>query len=160
MVPWRSGMQRRFLRQPWLHDLRSTSIQVTLFAVLVKSRRVARNLQWRGMFWRSEIKQKWFSLGIGTIFWPKLGEDQKKSFNPGWVWFIRPHSFQIQSQSSRILIANANGGRAIFAFSAKIGLKSAKNEVVCILCMPMGRAGAPPPCPPGCATGWKALRQY
>ena len=30
-----------------------------------------------------------------------------------------------------------------FAFSAKIGLKSAKNEVFCILCMPMGLAILP-----------------
>ena len=35
---------------------------------------------------------------------------------------MRPNSLQVQSQSSHILIANANGGD-IFAFSAKIGLK-------------------------------------
>ena len=78
LVPWRIGMQRRFLRQPWLHDLGSTCIQVTLFAVLVKSRRAARNLPWGGLFRKCETTQKWFSLEIGTVLCPKLGEDQTK----------------------------------------------------------------------------------
>ena len=47
-----------------------------------------------------------------------------------------------ESQSSRILIANANNGvKAIFLFSVKFGLKSAKNIVFCILCMPKGGGG-------------------
>ena len=49
------------------------------------------------------------------------------------------NSFPVQSQSVHILIDNANGG-AIFAFVAKIGLKSAKQVV---LCMPVGGAIAP-----------------
>ena len=44
-------------------------------------------------------------------------------------------SFQVQSKSGDILIDNANGW-AIFAFGAKIGLKSAKQVVHCILCIP------------------------
>ena len=55
---------------------------------------------------------------------------------------MRPNSLPVQSQSSHILIANANEW-AIFAFRAKIGLKSNKNRVFYILCMPMG--GHPPP---------------
>ena len=36
----------------------------------------------------------------------------------------------------------------MFAFSAKIGLKSAKNVVFCILCMPMEGGYSLPPPPP------------
>ena len=81
-----------------------------------------------GLFWRSETKLKQFTYGIGTVLYPKLGEDQNKKRLP------RPYSFQVQTQSSHILNADANG---IFAFNAKIGLKSTKNRVFCILCMPI-----------------------
>ena len=37
------------------------------------------------------------------------------------------------------------GRRAIFAFSEKTGLKSAKNVVFCILCIPVGGLSPPPP---------------
>ena len=83
------------------------------------------------------------SLGFGPVFCPKLGEDQKKGLRSGWDRVLRPNSLQVQSQSSHILIANANGGD-IFAFSAKIGIKSNKNRVFCILCMPIGRPNPPP----------------
>ena len=43
-------------------------------------------------------------------------------------------------------------GGAIFHFSQKIGLKSAKNKRFCILHKPMEGARAPPPPPPGYAT--------
>ena len=86
----------------------------------------------RGLFRRCEAKLIQFTLGIETVLCPKLGEDQNKK-RPS-----RPYSLQVQTQSSHILIANANGVGAIFAFSAKIDLKSTKNRVFYILCMPMG----------------------
>ena len=42
------------------------------------ARLVARNLQWVGLSRRCETKLKQFTLGIGTVFCPKLGEGQKK----------------------------------------------------------------------------------
>ena len=69
---------------------------------------------------------------------------KKEGLHEGWNRFLCPNSLQDQSQCTQILIANANGG-AIFAFSAKIGLKNAKNVVFCVLCKPMGGAIAPPP---------------
>ena len=59
-------------------------------------------------------------------------------------------SFPVQSLSGHILINNANGG----AFGAKIGLKSAKQVVFCILCMPMGGAILPSAPLPGYATDY------
>ena len=38
-------------------------------------------------------------------------------------------------------------GGAIFAFSAKSGLKSVKNVAFCILCMPNGEEAVAPLCP-------------
>ena len=40
---------------------------------------LASDLQGGGMFRRCETKLKQFTLGIGTIFCPNLGEDQKKT---------------------------------------------------------------------------------
>ena len=57
-------------------------------------------------------------------------------------------SFPVQSQSGHILIDNANGEGAIFAFGAKSRLTSAKQVVLWILCMAMGGDIAPLPPPP------------
>ena len=78
------------------------------------------------------------SLRSSRFFYPNLGDLQKKkkkffsqAGNP--VFLV-----EITLCPSPILIANANGG-AIFVFSAKIGLKSAKKSVVfCILFRPNG----------------------
>ena len=50
---------------------------------------------------------------------------------------------QITASASQLLLANPIGGGAIFILGAKIGLKSTKNVVFCILFRPMGRATAP-----------------
>ena len=101
-----------------------------------------------GQSHRCETKLKQFTLGIGTLFCPKLGEDQKKKEKKGlclcWDRVLRPNSLQVQGQSSHILIANDNGW-AVFAFRAKISLRSIRNRVFCILCMPMW---VEPPLPP------------
>ena len=39
---------------------------------------LARSLQWGGLSWRCETKLKHFTLGIGTVFYLKLGEDPTK----------------------------------------------------------------------------------
>ena len=56
---------------------------------------------------------------------------------------MRPNSLQVQSQSSHILIANANGGIFLLLVQ-KLVSKSNKNRIFCILCMPMGRPNPPP----------------
>ena len=105
------------------------------------ARRVTRNLLW-GLSRRCEIKLGQFTLlQLERFFCPKLGVDQKKkrkkNLRPRWNRVLRPNSLLVQCQSSHILIASDNGW-AIFAFGAKIGLKSNKNRAFCILCMPMG----------------------
>ena len=87
-----------------------------------------------GLFWRCDTKLEQFTLRIGTVFYRKLGEDQKeKKYSPELGSSFGTNSsfatnYQVQSQSSYILIANANGW-AIFDFEAKIGRKSNKNRV-------------------------------
>ena len=57
---------------------------------------------------------------------------------------------QITASPSQLLIANPIGkGGAIFIFGAKIGLKSTKNVIFCMLFRPMEGLE-----PPGYATGW------
>ena len=56
---------------------------------------------------------------------------------------------QITASPSQLLFANPSGG-AIFIFGAKIGLKSTKNVIFCILFRQMGGIRAPP-APPGYA---------
>ena len=59
---------------------------------------------------------------------------------------LQKKSFQIPLSPSQLLLANPIGRGAIFIFGAKIGLKSTKNVVFCILIRPMGgEARAPPP---------------
>ena len=58
---------------------------------------------------------------------------------------------QITASPSQLLIANPIGG-AIFIFGAKIGRKSTKNVLFCILFRPMGSSSPPPP---GYATATK-----
>ena len=110
--------------------------------------RVARNLKLGGGCFGG-VTPNWDSLNLElkSFFCLKLGKDQKKEkkgVRPRWDRVLQPSSFLIRSQSGHILIANANGS-AIFAFRAKIGFKSNKNKVFCILCMPMG--GQPHPTP-------------
>ena len=58
---------------------------------------------------------------------------KKKYLRPGWDRVLRPNSLQVQSQSSHILIANANWG--IFSLlMQKLVSKSYKNRVFCIAC--------------------------
>ena len=79
----------------------------------------------------------------------KLHEDQKKrkkGLRPRWDRVLRPKFLLVQSQSSHILISYANGW-AIVAFRAIIDLKSNKNRVFYILCMPMGSQPSFPPPP-------------
>ena len=60
----------------------------------VTHRCVARNLQCGGLlFRRCETKLNQFTLGIGTVLWPKLGKDQKKGFRPGWDRFFATEFF-------------------------------------------------------------------
>ena len=62
-----------------------------------------------GLFRRCETKLKQLTLGIGPVLCPKLGEDQKKGLRPEWDRALLPNFLQVLSQSSHILIANANG---------------------------------------------------
>ena len=78
-------------------------------------------------------KQKRSSPKLRPFFCPDLGDLQKKK-NRVSVWL------EITSDPSSIFIANTIEGRAIFVFSAKIGLKSAKLGIFCILFRPI-----PPP---------------
>ena len=76
-----------------------------------------------------------WNVFLPEIRWrPKKNDKWKKGLRPCWNRVLQPNSFQVQSN---IPIANDNGC-AIFSFRAKIGLKSNKNRVFCILCMPMG----------------------
>ena len=140
--------------------------------------RVARNLQWGGgRFWRLETTSNDFdpdfdqsSFRLSRFFCPKI---KKKGLHTDWVVFVFFVQIQVISKKQKnkkglqpcwspaflveitsgpwpILIANGNGGRAIFVFSAKIGLKSTKNGVFCILFRPMGETI--PPHPPFLAT--------
>ena len=102
-----------------------------------------------------EQKKKRSSLAIGAVLCSKLGKDQKKKKKKRrslraigivlcpklgkkkvfaqvgiGIDFLRPISYEVQNQRSRILIANPKRGRATFALSAKIGLRSNKNRVV------------------------------
>ena len=56
---------------------------------------------------------------------------------------------QITGSPSQLLLPNPVGG-AVFIFGAKVGLKSTKNVLFCILFRPVG--GYSPPPPPGYAT--------
>ena len=111
-------------------------------------RRVARNLRWRGLFRRYETKLKQFTLGIGTILCPKLVEDQKKKkvSAPVGIEFCDRVLFQFRVKAVTFLLPIMPLG-GIFAFRAKIGLKSTKKMVFCTICMPIA------PLPPGYATG-------
>ena len=86
-----------------------------------------------------DLQKKRSSLKLSQFFCADLGDLQKriekKGLQPGWnpVFLV-----EITSGRWPILIAHAKGGRAIFVFGAKIGLKSAKNGVFCILFRPMG----------------------
>ena len=71
---------------------------------------------------------------------------KKKGLRPCWNRVLRPNSLQVQTQSSHIFIANDNWW-AIFAFRAKIGLKSNKNRVFRIFCMLIEGPNPPPPPP-------------
>ena len=62
-------------------------------------------------------KTKSSSPGFGPSFCPKLGVDQKEKMVIARVRieFCDRILFQVQSQSSHILIANANGGGGLFS---------------------------------------------
>ena len=107
---------------------------------------VARNLQWWGGLSHKNQTKTVYSWNWNG-FLPEITEYQKNDVRPHWDRVLRPNSLQVQGQSSHILFANDNG-RAIFAFRVKAGLKSIKNRVFCILCMPMGGQPPPPPPPP------------
>ena len=62
---------------------------------------------------------------------------------------------QITASPSQLLLPNSIGG-ATFMFGAKIGLKSTKNVVFCILFRPMGRGCSPS----GYATAVDQGRKY
>ena len=113
-----------------------------------------------GLFRRCKIKLKQFSLGIETFLCPKLGEDKKRS-SLGFRPVLCPESGEDRKKkndrslprlrslfcdrfflNSRVkvvifLLPMPMGGKAVFTFSAKIGLKSTKNWVFCVLCMLM-----------------------
>ena len=83
---------------------------------------VARNLPWGGAVSEVQNQTKQFTLGIGPglrpnlgedqinkkkVFWPKLGEDQRKEKGlcPGCDRVLRSNSLPFQSQTSRFLIS-------------------------------------------------------
>ena len=142
-------------------------------------RRVARNLQCGGVFWRLEttsndidldfdrdsielnrflspnigdlLQKKRYPQKLGLFFGPNLRDlkkkkkkEEKKVFSQAETRFL----FEITSDPWPIIIANTTReGGAIFVFSAKIGLKSAKNGMFCILFRPMGGYSPSPPPP-------------
>ena len=111
---------------------------------------VARNLQWRGLFWRLETKSHdldphfdWSSQKLRRFFLPKIRYSPKKKV------FIQALSEFFWSISHKVLYQFSSPiplGGAIFVCSGKFGLKSAKSRVFCILFRPMG--GLEPPRPP------------
>ena len=68
---------------------------------------------------------------------------KKKVFSQAETQFFWSKSHQVLYKFS--LPIPMKGGRSIFVFSAKIGLRSAKNGVFCILFRPMEEAIAPSP---------------
>ena len=113
---------------------------------LAEHRRVARNLQWGGgLFWRLETTSNDLdadfdrsSTRLSWFFCPSLGDLQqnkkkkkKKRSSPSFSG--RNH---IRSLTNTHRQSQWRG--AIFLFSAKIGLKSAKNRAFCIFFRPPG----------------------
>ena len=82
------------------------------------------------------------------FFWPKSGDLQKKK---------SLHRLWASSRTKKLHYSGPNNGKffttsapksfrgGIFIFGAKIGLKSTKNELFCILFRPMGGGRAAPP---------------
>ena len=96
-------------------------------------------------------------IGLSRFFRPKTGCLQKKSLHPNpdsvsdqlWVRSKKNKTnssfvVQITASPSQLLLTNPFG-ESIFNFGAKIGLKSTKNVVFCILLKPMREARAPRP---------------
>ena len=110
----------------------------------------------RGLFWRLETTSNnhdpdfgQSSLRLSRFFCPNLGVLQKKRrkvFSQIEAQFFWSNSHQVHDQFSSPIPM----GGTIFVCSTKIGLKSAKNGVFCILFRPIG--GCSPP--PGYATGY------
>ena len=68
---------------------------------------------------------------------------------------------QITASSSQLQLPNAVGERALFIFGAKIGLKSSKNMLFCILFRPIGRGFLrPPPWLRNCISGIHIFRGF
>ena len=135
-------------------------------------RRVARNLQCWGVFWRLEAtsndldldfnrslielsrflspnigdlqQKKRYPPNLGRFFCPNLRDLKKKVFSQAETQFFCSKSHLIFDQLSSPIPLE---GGAIFVFSAKIGLKIAKNGVFCILFRPMGGYSSSPPLP-------------
>ena len=159
---------RRFIKE-WFCNFRGTT-----FA----TRRVARNLQWRGavLETKSTIKRSWprfwsvFTQIVSVILpkfrWPQ--KKKKKIFTQIESVYFSPNLGDLRKKkrsSTRLkpsfsdlnyIRSLTNSHRqcqwgAIFVFSAKIGLKSAKNGVFCILFRAMEWGTVVPP-PLGYAT--------
>ena len=110
-----------------------------------------------GLFHRCKTKLKRFSLGIGTILCPKLGEDQKETgLHPRWDQFLLPSTLQVQCQSRHILIANANGG----LFPLLVQKSVSKVLQTWYFAYSACRCGAILPAPPGYATGQTCVSKF
>ena len=139
--------------------------------VLAATRRVAKNSQrGGGLFWKLEttvneldpnFHQSWISLR--RFFCQNQVISKKKKvftqiqsvFLTNFRWGPGKTNFtfqvQITASPSQLLLPNPVGG-AIFIFGAKIGLKSTKSVVVCILFRPILFRLKPPLATPLAAT--------
>ena len=108
-----------------------------------------------GLFWSLKTTSNdldpdfdWFSLRLSRFFCPNLGDLQKKEkkrgLHPSWKQVFLVDTRQVLDQFSSPIPL----GGAIFVFSAKIGRKSAKYRLFCILFRPMGSSSPPPPTAP------------
>ena len=154
---------RRFMEE-WLCNFRGTT-----FA----TRRVARNLQWGGLFCRLEAPSNDLDpdfdrslLRLSRLFCPNLGDlkKKKKGLHSDWVgiffskfrWSSKKKRSSTRPKPSvsdlNYIKSLTDSHRqcqwgAILVFGAKIGLKSNKNGVFCILFRAMGWEGCRPPPP-------------
>ena len=146
-------------------------------------RRVARNLPW-GVFWRLEATSNDLDLNfdrssieLSRFLSPNIGDlQQKKRYPPKLRRFFGPNLRNLKKKKKRkkifsqaetqffcskshLILGQLSSpiqlGGDYFRFSAKIGLKSAKNGVFCVLFRQMGAIAPPPPprLPTGCTTG-------
>ena len=80
-----------------------------------------------------KTKLKQFYSEFERFFCPKIGEDQRKEKEKKKTLsrlgsISVTDSLPVQSQNGHILMDNANGGGAIFAFGAKIGLEQVRSQ--------------------------------